>query len=146
MLNLRVERKIHDMLGCIDKFVVLVALCHRKEATTSRSRGCLRTTEDSFHSMFSQYFVPSSIHRREPPVSLTSNPSKKGTNNKLLIVIIMSADPKKANLFQSMALGGLAASFAVNFTHPIVSASWIDDNGGCFTCMLSLFLVSIHEV
>jgi hypothetical protein len=33
----------------------------------------------------------------------------------------MSADPAKANLFQSMALGGLAASFAVNFTHPIVS-------------------------
>jgi hypothetical protein len=26
----------------------------------------------------------------------------------------------KAGLFESMALGGLAASFAVNFTHPIV--------------------------
>ena len=26
----------------------------------------------------------------------------------------------KANLWQSMALGGAAASFAVNFTHPIV--------------------------
>jgi hypothetical protein len=30
------------------------------------------------------------------------------------------AAPAKANLFQSMALGGMAASFAVNFTHPIV--------------------------
>jgi hypothetical protein len=28
--------------------------------------------------------------------------------------------PPKASLFQSMALGGMAASFAVNFTHPIV--------------------------
>lgn len=27
---------------------------------------------------------------------------------------------RKANLFESMALGGMAASFAVNFTHPIV--------------------------
>mmetsp|Transcript_10903 Transcript_10903/g.15350 ORF Transcript_10903/g.15350 Transcript_10903/m.15350 type:complete len:282 (-) Transcript_10903:237-1082(-) len=29
------------------------------------------------------------------------------------------AEPKKASLFQSMALGGSAAVFAVNFTHPI---------------------------
>lgn len=29
------------------------------------------------------------------------------------------ADPKKANLIQSMALGGSSAVFAVNFTHPI---------------------------
>jgi len=28
--------------------------------------------------------------------------------------------PRKANLIESMALGGAAASFAVNFTHPIV--------------------------
>jgi hypothetical protein len=27
---------------------------------------------------------------------------------------------KEAGLFESMALGGIAASFAVNFTHPIV--------------------------
>mmetsp|Transcript_22190 Transcript_22190/g.46698 ORF Transcript_22190/g.46698 Transcript_22190/m.46698 type:complete len:284 (+) Transcript_22190:261-1112(+) len=31
----------------------------------------------------------------------------------------MSTQPKKANLFQSMALGGCSACFAVNFTHPI---------------------------
>uniref|UniRef100_A0A7S1ZBB5 Mitochondrial carrier protein n=1 Tax=Trieres chinensis TaxID=1514140 RepID=A0A7S1ZBB5_TRICV len=31
----------------------------------------------------------------------------------------MSASPKKPSLVQSMALGGAAASFAVNFTHPI---------------------------
>ena len=30
---------------------------------------------------------------------------------------------RKANLFESMALGGAAASFAVNFTHPIVRSS-----------------------
>lgn len=29
------------------------------------------------------------------------------------------SEPKKANLFQSMALGGSSAVFAVNFTHPI---------------------------
>ena len=28
--------------------------------------------------------------------------------------------PRKASLLESMALGGTAASFAVNFTHPIV--------------------------
>lgn len=32
---------------------------------------------------------------------------------------------KKANLLQSMALGGIAASIAVNFTHPIVSALFL---------------------
>mmetsp|Transcript_15009 Transcript_15009/g.28140 ORF Transcript_15009/g.28140 Transcript_15009/m.28140 type:complete len:284 (-) Transcript_15009:444-1295(-) len=31
----------------------------------------------------------------------------------------MSSEPKKATLLQSMALGGTAAVFAVNFTHPI---------------------------
>lgn len=31
-----------------------------------------------------------------------------------------SAAPRKAGLFESMALGGTAAMFAVNFTHPIV--------------------------
>lgn len=31
----------------------------------------------------------------------------------------MTAEPKKAGLFESMALGGTAAIFAVNFTHPI---------------------------
>ena len=31
---------------------------------------------------------------------------------------IMS-QPRKPNLFESMACGGLAAAFAVNFTHPI---------------------------
>ena len=30
-----------------------------------------------------------------------------------------AAEPKKANLLQSMALGGTSAVFAVNFTHPI---------------------------
>jgi hypothetical protein len=30
---------------------------------------------------------------------------------------------KEAGLFESMALGGIAASFAVNFTHPIVRNS-----------------------
>jgi hypothetical protein len=34
----------------------------------------------------------------------------------------MSETKVSANLFQSMALGGTAASFAVNFTHPIVRA------------------------
>ena len=29
------------------------------------------------------------------------------------------AEPRKANLIQSMALGGTSAVFAVNFTHPI---------------------------
>jgi hypothetical protein len=38
----------------------------------------------------------------------------------------MAAEPVKASLFQSMALGGMAASFAVNFTHPIVSEFGID--------------------
>jgi Mitochondrial carrier protein len=31
----------------------------------------------------------------------------------------MSAQPRKANLLESMALGGTSAVFAVNFTHPI---------------------------
>jgi len=29
------------------------------------------------------------------------------------------SQPRKPNLFESMACGGLAAAFAVNFTHPI---------------------------
>ena len=37
------------------------------------------------------------------------------------------AEAPKASLFQSMALGGLAASFAVNFTHPIVSAAFEEE-------------------
>ena len=32
----------------------------------------------------------------------------------------------KANLWQSMALGGAAASFAVNFTHPIVRSIFVE--------------------
>ena len=38
----------------------------------------------------------------------------------------------KASLFQSMALGGLAASFAVNFTHPIVSLCRVYEEYTCF--------------
>eukprot|EP00934_Nitzschia_sp_Nitz4_P007782 Nitzschia sp. Nitz4//scaffold71_size96697//87717//88866//NITZ4_004711-RA/size96697-augustus-gene-0.151-mRNA-1//1//CDS//3329557295//7772//frame0 len=33
--------------------------------------------------------------------------------------LTVATSPRKANLFESMALGGGAASFAVNFTHPI---------------------------
>jgi hypothetical protein len=41
----------------------------------------------------------------------------------------------KANLGQSMALGGAAAAFAVNFTHPIVS---IHAHCGALYCMALL--------
>jgi hypothetical protein len=33
------------------------------------------------------------------------------------------SEPRKAGLFESMALGGTSAIFAVNFTHPIVRRS-----------------------
>jgi hypothetical protein len=41
---------------------------------------------------------------------------------RVVVAVTMSEDGAKggANLWQSMALGGAAASFAVNFTHPIV--------------------------
>jgi hypothetical protein len=40
-----------------------------------------------------------------------------------------AAAPRKAKLLESMGLGGTAAAFAVNFTHPIVSSAfsgWIN--------------------
>lgn len=37
--------------------------------------------------------------------------------------LIMPAEPRKANLLESMGLGGTSAVFAVNFTHPIVRFS-----------------------
>lgn len=39
-------------------------------------------------------------------------------------------EPRKASLIESMALGGTAASFAVNFTHPIVSKE--TNTGTCY--------------
>jgi len=42
--------------------------------------------------------------------------------NSLYYCSAMTEPAKKASLLQSMALGGAAASFAVNFTHPIVSS------------------------
>ena len=41
--------------------------------------------------------------------------SAKGTSSSETM-----SEAKKAGLFESMALGGTAAIFAVNFTHPIV--------------------------
>ena len=37
----------------------------------------------------------------------------------LLLFNHTMSDPRKPNLFESMACGGTAAAFAVNFTHPI---------------------------
>jgi len=39
----------------------------------------------------------------------------------LVVAQSPAKEGRKPGLFESMALGGMAAMFAVNFTHPIVS-------------------------
>ena len=48
---------------------------------------------------------------------------------------VVSTTTNKANLWQSMALGGAAASFAVNFTHPIVRICISICNNKNFLCI-----------